>query len=525
MFANKTIAVAVPMVPEIRLELQPVAGPRASAASLHGLLSPRGFAFSIVAIWVYFLVPRPLEDPDIWWHLRDAAAQIQAHAFLHRDAFSFTAAGATWINHEWLAELPFYLGWHLAGATGIYLVTLLTIEAIFLGVFLLAERKSGNLTAALLTTLVACLLATVSFGPRTLLFGWVLLVIELFILEAFPAHPRAIYALPPLFALWVNAHGSWLIGLVVLAVFLLCGVRPLRWGAVQSPGWSPAQSRTLGTVLLLCACALFLNPYGWHLVLYPFDLAFHQKLNIANVAEWQPVNFQTARGLVLLIALGALLLAQLIPAPTRRTWTLYELALVSIGTYSAVVHARFLFLAAILIMPVLARQLGGHTTQRLLLNIPRINAAFLVAMLLLVATRTAHSTSVASPQEEQFPVAALPFLKSFQPHGHVFNEFLWGGYLGYQAPQIPVFIDSRVDIFEYNGVLRDYLDTIRLKGSLAVLDKYQIRYVFFEKDTPLVYLLQQTGRWKPDYDDGKVVLLERSNGPAQPVAQPRAATR
>ena len=73
-----------------------------------------------------------------------------------------------------------------------------------------------------------------------------------------------------------------------------------------------------------------------------------------------------------------------------------------------------------------------------------------------------------------------------------------------------------MDIFERNGTLRDYLDIIYLDRSLALLDRHQIRYVLFEKDTPLVYLLQQTHAWRTDYEDRQVVLLERASPPPAP---------
>jgi hypothetical protein len=66
-----------------------------------------------------------------------------------------------------------------------------------------------------------------------------------------------------------------------------------------------------------------------------------------------------------------------------------------------------------------------------------------------------------------------------------------------------------MDIFERAGVLRDYLDIVHLRNSLGLLDRYEVRYVLFEKDTPLVYLLEQTRDWDPAYDDGQTVLLER----------------
>jgi hypothetical protein len=113
-----------------------------------------------------------------------------------------------------------------------------------------------------------------------------------------------------------------------------------------------------------------------------------------------------------------------------------------------------------------------------------------------------------------FPNAALVSLRDFRPQGNVFNDYLWGGYLEWHLRQIPVLIDSRVDIFEYAGVFKDYLDAVRLQNSLAILDKYKIRYVLFEQDAPLVYLLKQTHAWKIDYQDKTTILMERLAAPA-----------
>jgi hypothetical protein len=106
-------------------------------------------------------------------------------------------------------------------------------------------------------------------------------------------------------------------------------------------------------------------------------------------------------------------------------------------------------------------------------------------------------------------VKALPYLQQFQPAGRVLNDYLWGGYLILNARHIPDFVDSRVDIFEYNGVFQDYLDIMGVKRPLELFDKYHIRYVLYEKDTPLAYLLLHNPGWKTNYDDGTTVLLER----------------
>ncbi len=479
--------------------------------TLEQLLSFPALLLYVLATCVFLFVPRSMADPDIWWHLRNAQLQLQTHAFLHRDLYSFTVPNAVWINHEWLAELPFYAGWHLFGATGLFVVTALAVEGIFAGVFLLAYRYSASSKAALLVCVPAAFLSTVSFGPRTLLFGWICLVLELLLLQACAldrpgAFRRAQWMLPCLFMIWVNTHGSWLIGMVLLSAFIACGWVSIEAGAISGRAWSRSQRRALSCGAALSAIALFANPYGWRLVAYPFDLAFRQKLNVANVEEWASLNFHATRGHVLLACLVLLFAAQLLQ---RRRWAPYELAYLAIGVYASFTYTRFVFLAAILIFPLLAKEMHGLPPYRAAKNKPWLNGLIVCGLLVLVLRHLPAHADTAGDASKPFPERALPFLESFHPEGPVFNDFLWGGYMEWHLRQIPVLIDSRVDIFEYGGVLKDYLDAVRLQNSLAILAKYKIRYVLFEPDTPLVYLLKHTGGWRVDYQDASTVLLER----------------
>jgi len=121
---------------------------------------------------IFLLDSGSIADPDIWWHLRNAELLVQTHAVVHHDFYSFTATGSRWINEAWLSELPYYLGWRWLGIRGIYLVMLSEVELILLGVFGLAYLSSRNVKAAFAASWLAVWLATVSFGPRTLLAGW-----------------------------------------------------------------------------------------------------------------------------------------------------------------------------------------------------------------------------------------------------------------------------------------------------------------------------------------------------------------
>jgi hypothetical protein len=473
---------------------------------------PGGFnalfvAMCFIALIVFFNIQSSMADPDIWWHLRDAQLQLSGHAFLTHDLYSFTAAGSPWMNHEWLSELPFYAAFYTFGIAGIFCVTLLTLEAIFLGLLYLIYIETASIKSALCGTVFAILLSTVSFAPRTLLFGWLLLVVELLILARSKKSERIIWALPFVFFIWVNTHGSWLIGIVIFALFVISNFFSVSKGCIENHAISTKQIKRLALSWLASICVLFLNPYGWRLVFYPFNLAFKQKLNIANIEEWKSLDFHTPRGHILFFCLGLLFVLQLLHG---RKWTLFELAITALGLYSAFSYSRFLFLAAILFGPILARSLTAFWTAppRPLSPLIAMASLFMIACLAVGRVRTINLAD--TNNDERYPNKALSFLSSFHPTGNVFNEYIWGGFLIWHEPHIPVFVDSRVDIFEYNGAFKDYLDIEHLDNSIALLEKHNIKYVLFERKSPLVYLLKTSQTWKVDYEDATTTLLERT---------------
>jgi hypothetical protein len=138
-----------------------------------------------------------------------------------------------------------------------------------------------------------------------------------------------------------------------------------------------------------------------------------------------------------------------------------------------------------------------------------LNAALMVGACVFAISRIPTSATLRAAEAQYFPTAALPELNRCCP-GHLFNRYEWGGYLIWNAHNVPVFLDSRADIFEYDGVLADYLRAVTANDSLAILDRYRIDAVLEPPQTPLVYLLKHTPGWRVQYEDATAILLVRS---------------
>jgi hypothetical protein len=90
-----------------------------------------------------------MRDPDIWWHLRNAQSLLATHHVIRQDTYSFTTFGQSWINPEWLAEIPCYLVFRCFSERGIFLVMLLAVDLIIPGVLFLCSRRSGHISSFL----------------------------------------------------------------------------------------------------------------------------------------------------------------------------------------------------------------------------------------------------------------------------------------------------------------------------------------------------------------------------------------
>ena len=471
--------------------------------------------FLVVGI-VFVLAHGSVADPDIWWHLHNADYLVQHHALPRYDMYSFTVAGHPWINHEWLGELPYYFGWRALGLRGIDAVTLSVLSLIFLGLLYLSYRHSGHYKASVAACCYAVLLASVSFGPRTILFGYAYLVALLIVLQRFRQRDtRLLWAIPPLFCLWANTHGSWLIGMILFSIVIGTGLVRGTWGAVSAEPWTHSQRKNLMLVWGASVAALFVNPFGWRLVFYPFDLAFRQKLNIEHVAEWISVNFHDLRGKLVLGLLLVLIISVLLRSCR---WTLAELGLLTFALYSGLTYSRFLFLLGIVVAPVLAKILDFVPRYRREDDTPVLNAFVILLMIGAAAYFWPRDAKLQAAVAQQYPVEAVSYLEAHPPQAPMLNFYLWGGYINWKDPSLKIFLDSRVDIFEYSGVLQDYFDLLSLTQPEKVLEKYRIRYVLFPPDEPLTYVLEHDPGWKVLYRDRISVLLERTKDYSAPLA-------
>ncbi len=488
---------------------------RVSGESAIFKLLRRVFSFPVVLasllVGAVFVPARLFSvDPDVWWHIKVGESILATHRWPTTDPYSFTVAGQPWIAYEWLGEVLWAAVMRVGGVRGLELLLLVLGSAVMLALYGYTTLCSGNSKAGFVACAVLLVLANASFSLRPQMLGYVFLILTLISLELFRQGKRgALWFLPVLFLAWVNTHGSFVVGLGVIFVYWLSGLKNFRVGGIEARRWSAPDRRRISLVFLLCLAVLPITPYGTQLAVYPFSIAFSQPVNLASIQEWQSMPFGILGGKVFLALLIAFIFFQVM---FRISWRLEELALCLFGTAMACLHIRFLLIFVPFFAPLFARILArwipayDRAKDRVFLN-----AAILGILLASLAHYFPSRADIQKNIAEHFPVKAVEYLEAHAIPGPMFNNYGYGGYLVWTVgPGQKDFIDGRADVFERGGVLADYMHITLLKpGALAVLRGYGVQSCLLVRDEPLATVLAVLPEWQRVYGDDLSVIFVR----------------
>jgi hypothetical protein len=450
-------------------------------------------------------------DPDTWWHLRTGQFIWQTRSVPSVDPFSFTAAGKPWVAQEWLAQLSLYAAWSAGGYQGLQIWSCVLAAAMLLGGYFLCWRRCRDPLTAFLGAMGIWFFSTIGLVARPHLAGYLLLIATMLVMEAGrTADSRWYFALPPLFALWINLHSSFILGIAVVLIGLIGCCFDFRAGLLECHRAPLIVRRRLMLSLLLSIIALLVNPVGPRLVWYPIDVMLHQHLNLGFTTEWQPMAFSDARAWALPAVAGLILLTALLK---RSVLCLDELALLTAGFLFAAQHGRMLFVFGIFAMPILCRLLAA-APARSRKEHPAFNAVLLgmIACGVWVALPDEHT--LRTQVETHVPAAAVDFIERNHLQGPLLNEYGFGGYLIWRMPERRVFIDGRADVYEPAGVLAEYLRwATATEDPHLLLNRYGIQVCLLPQGHPLSHVIPLLAGWKQAYADSVAIVFVRQTGP------------
>jgi len=467
-------------------------------------------SFLVLAFFAYKLVPTQA-DPDLWGHVRFGGDLLRTGDFFRPDPYSYASGTVPWINHEWLAEVVFFLAWSLAAGTGLVLVK--TVIGMTVAGELWAQLLRGGLKPvragiALIVASFALLPSLATVRPQ--IFTVLLFTAELRMLkEAEGGNVKALWPLPLVFALWINLHGGVLAGLAVLLVYAATGIL-VRWRRNQRV---PAH---LWWLPLACGLAILLNPFGVHL---PEFLVRTATIPRPDISEWIPLKALSLTGaayFALLLGTGAAILRY----PDRTSPGMIAVYVVTaFAPLTAARHAALFAVAALIVGAEPLAAWGRRDSETLATDrrsglfewLPG-QALLAVGGILFLLLSLPAFQGVRIGTAFTYPARAVDRLERSGVEGNLAIHFDWGEYaLWHLYPEILVAPDGRRETVYDEPTHRRYLAFELGAGDWdAFLEDPPADLALVRAGSPSANLLQLDDGWEQIHDDGIATLFARN---------------
>lgn len=302
------------------------------------------------------------------------------------------------------------------------------------------------------------------------------------------------FLLPAMMVLWVNLHGGFMLGFLILGVFGAAALLKRDWTGVKIYGLAGVG----------CLAAILINPYGWHI--YDGVTATLGHFVQAYITEWWGYYWNMTMpgslpGIAWMLAFAALELRFRKSHPVPLETRLLSWLFLVLGIYQFR-YMSFFFMFSTVPMALHIDRLLPDLPNKTEMPKPLL-AAGIACALALSLTFMQMKPSFDMPQ--MLSAQDALYLRNHFSQARLLNNWNVGGYLTFRTQgSVPVFVDGRAATAYPDDLLRDYFslvaDDIDENAWDKVLAKYDIDAVLWVEAHEQVrrFLVDKRG-WKEAY--------------------------
>lgn len=464
----------------------------------------------IVFMAVFAMAARAVVDTDLYWHLAAGRYIVETGTIPTTDPFSWTMAGRPWVDVYWLAQIGWYVIHQTLGMAGL---SLLVAGLATLGLALVWRQLDGPVFGRALILILAAAVSGPVWTARPHLLTYVLTAATAYVLYLYKwKQTDRLWVLPLLYVAWVNLHGGYVAGFMLLGAFLIGEGVSNIWHVPGAEIVTWPRLRKVVVITALSGAALLINPQTVQAVLLPLKTAGLPALQ-TTVEEWASPDFhQLFQQPMLWLLLGTLVML----GWSGRRLDVTDALTLAVFAYIALLARRNVGLFALVAAPILSRHAAAWWNQsrwsrrRLSRGQPGLNAliVILVGGAALLKVLIPLSPAVQQQAERQaLPIGVADWLAARPVTGRLFNSYNLGGYLMWRLwPDRPVYVDGRTDLYD-GAFLQEYAQLAA--GGLdapAIFDERGIDVAVLEPGLPLARQLAESGRWREAYQDELTII-------------------
>ena len=473
---------------------------------------------------------QPIRPHDFWWHLALGREIASSGAIPTMDLYSYVLEGTPYPSYQmfWFADLILYGFYNLGGPALVIFIQSLLITTTYGLLLWLCWQTSQSLRVTAVSVLMAIALGINNWNVRPQVISYFLGVLFLVAIFSYRRSGNRYWlAILPLgMLIWVNSHGSFVIGLVLISIWVADELwqvilKRYRGSGNQSYANLWISMLSMGVTALVC----IINPRGLGIISYVRSLTANPAVQNL-VPEWAPPNFDDLYGIMFY---GVLMFSAVILAISPKRPSFIQLSTFVIFGILGLRTSRGVVWFGIVMAPILTAHISelvracqpspGKARDRT--GKPAINWLFAGLILVIVLISLPwfkeylpFPRNKAGLISSETPLIGTQFLLDEKLEGELFNEIGFGSYLIWAAyPDYQVFVDPRIELYP----LELWLDYAAIGNALPgwenLADKYSMNTMMLNpiNQAPLVAALEESPEWLKNFQDQAVVIFGRKS--------------
>ena len=446
---------------------------------------------------------------DWYWH-SEIGRYICENGLPKIGVFSWYAENNNlpWTAHEWLSEV---IMWVLLKDSETKALIFGKIEAILFivisGYFISkdCEKHIGQSTALMMIISLCSCMYTYT---RPHVFSYFFLIATVYLCKrTMEKDDNSVLFLPIIAILWANMHGgSSNIVYVIPLIYGLFSVLPFKIFNINFCNEEHKKSAIKNIIAgVLTIPALMINPYGYHILAYPYS-NMGDEVMLRYITEWSVPNVNDFYGALMFSTIIFIIFALI--NRKKKEIVAGDLILFLFGTFLFIKAARFFPYYAIIICFVLPKYMPNeyayNPEEKIDFRVKTILITFVT--FLFIGLTTLGIMEVVekgfSASDKYISDEMIEKIEEYNPQ-KMYNHFNLGAYLIHK--HVPVFIDGRADMYTGNAfddfiaintktlayepekTFESYIDKYKFDSFLCLKTEYFNTYFKYNKDKYKVY--------------------------------------
>lgn len=414
----------------------------------------------------FYFISNYLGMNDAFWHIK-TGEWVSKSGFINKCYGSWVLAEESWMAHEWLFGWIMYEISRCGMNTVVRLFAvlyLITVLLCFYQAGILQKNENPPMLYWELVLMFQFSVYALGMTARPQYMTAVFIALFLLILnKSLQDNGKLLYLLPIITILWVNIHGGTsLLSYITILVYLLCNVMNWDIGKIHFQKADNQWILHCMIVLILTAASIFMNPYGYKMLIYPYT-NMQDDLMVAMIAEWASPDAKDIA--TLLLQIMPMLLGIVAMIQYQGIIKAHDVALFFLYVILYLRSARFYpFLVVVqtcLLVPY-AFRLTSPTkwkkkekrkyNTRLWNNLSILLLGCICIVYLLYALWNMDYSKI--EKNKELPDELINQICEDKPK-RLLNHYNVGGYLLFH--NIDVFVDGRYEPYNQKNVIHDYV--------------------------------------------------------------------